>query len=105
MPEPKATHVFSDGGLEAAIEFLKRTRAELRTLRFVRVWPESFRVYDINQDCFEIKGVGYLDPDIIPILQHVNTNFNPQTIHDPVDIEYKEFKTGRRYPWAQDRVM
>jgi hypothetical protein len=35
----------------------------------------------------------------------VNTVYNRDTIHDPIAEPYKEFKTGRRYPWAQDRVM
>jgi hypothetical protein len=35
----------------------------------------------------------------------VNTAFNPETIHNPIDLEYKEFKTGRRRAWAEDRVM
>jgi hypothetical protein len=28
--------------------------------------------------------------------------FNPRTIHEATDDEYK---TGRRHPWAKDRVM
>ncbi|MBY0523101.1 MAG: hypothetical protein K2R98_06865 [Gemmataceae bacterium] len=98
-----ATHDFSS--LDPAVEFLKRTRAELRMLRKVRIWKDRLHVYDINGDCFEVRGVGYLDPDIVPLLKHLNTNYNPDTIHAPTDDEYKEFKTGRRYPWAQDRVM
>jgi hypothetical protein len=35
----------------------------------------------------------------------VNAAFDPATIHDPTDAEYKEFLTGRRFPWAHDRVM
>ena len=27
------------------------------------------------------------------------------SLHNPTDAEYKEFDTGRRYPWAYDRVM
>ena len=34
-----------------------------------------------------------------------NVAFDPATIHDPTDAEYKEFLTGRRFPWAHDRVM
>ena len=54
---------------------------------------------------FEVRGVGYRDADVIPLLQSVNTAFNPETIHEPIDVEYKEFGAGRRYPWAYDRVM
>jgi hypothetical protein len=107
MPEtaPLATHEFRPGELDAALEFLKRTRSELRMLRMARVWRDRFRVYDVNGDSFEITGVGYPDADIVPVLNAVNTNFKPEHIHDAFDGEYKEFKTGRRYPWARDRVM
>jgi len=105
QPEPLATHEFRAGELDAALEFLKRTRSELRMLRMVRVWTDHFRVYDVNGDCFEVTRVGYPDEGIVPLLNAVNTNFKPEYIHDPVDGAYKEFKTGRRYPWAQDRVM
>ncbi len=105
MSEPLATHDYTPGDLEAALEFLKRTRAELRTLRMVRVWPDRLQVIDVNKDCFEVRGVGYKDADVIPLLKSVNTAFNPETIHEPIDVEYKEFGAGRRYPWAYDRVM
>lgn len=102
---PLATHHYRPGELTAALEFLKRTRSELRTLRFARVWTDRLRVYDVNGDCFEVAGIGYPDEDIIPLLNAVNTNFKPEWIHRPASGEYKEFKTGRRYPWARDRVM
>lgn len=105
MTEPLATHEFRPGELEAALEFLKRTRSELRTLRKVRIWPDRLHVIDVNKDCFEIRGIGYKDADVIPLLRNINTAFNPQTIHDATAAEYKEFDTGRRHPWAEDRVM
>ena len=43
--------------------------------------------------------------DIVPVLKSFDTPFNPETIHASFAGEYKEFKTGRRYPWAADRVM
>jgi hypothetical protein len=103
MTTPLATHDFTD--VQAALEFLKRTRAELRTVNKVRVWKDRLQVIDVNKDCFEIRGVGYEHPDVVALLQAVNTAFNPDTIHAPVDAEYKEFGAGRRYPWAYDRVM
>ena len=102
---PLAVHAYRPGGLDQAMEFLKRTRSELRLLRMVRVGKESLRVYDVNGDSFEIRGLGYPDPDLIPMLQSINAVYNPATIHDPTDAEYKEFKTGRCRPWAEDRVM
>ena len=105
MTEPLATHDYTQGGLTAALEFLKRTRSELRNLRMVRVWKDCFRVYDINGDCFEVRGVGYPDADVVPLLRAVNAAFDPKTIHDPTDLDYKELLTGRRHPWAEDRVM
>jgi len=105
MAEPLATHDYRPGGLDAVLEFLKRTRAELRTLRKVRVWQDKFHIIDINKDYFEIRGIGYQDADIIPLLKGVNTAYNPDTIHQPTDAPFKEFDTGRRHPWAEDRVM
>ena len=105
MTEPLATHDFADGGLEAAIAFFRRTRNELRTLRLVRVSTDWVRLFDVNGDYFELRGLGYTDPEIIPVLRSFDTPFNPDTIHTSVAAPYTEFKTGRRYPWAADRVM
>jgi hypothetical protein len=105
MTTPLATHDYAPGGLDAALEFLKRTRSELRTLRKVRVWKDRVQVLDVNQDYFEVRGIGYKDADVIPLLRSVNTAFNPETIHNDVEVEYKEFGAGNRYPWAYDRVM
>jgi len=105
MSAPKATHDYTSGGLDAAVEFVKRTRAELRTLRKVRVWTDKLQIIDVNKDYFEVRGLGYADADVVPVLKQINTAFNPDTIHNPVDLEYKEFDTGRRHPWAEDRVM
>jgi hypothetical protein len=105
MPTPLATHDFKPDGLAAALEFLKRTRSELRTLRKVRVWIDRLHIIDVNKDYFEVRGIGYPDADIVPLLRNLNTAFNPQTIQEPTTAEYKEFDTGRRHPWAEDRVM
>jgi hypothetical protein len=104
MSTPTATFEFA-ADVPATLEFLKRTRWELRELRLVRVWKDRLQVHDVNRDFFEIRGVGYPDADIVPLLRAVNTAFDPATIHDPTDAEYKEFKTGRRHTWAEDRVM
>ena len=105
MTTPRATHDYAPGGLAVALEFLKRTRSELRTLYRVRVWKDRVQVIDVNHDFFELRGIGYPDADVVPLLQNVNTAFNPETIHNAVDAEYKEFGAGNRYPWAHDRVM
>jgi hypothetical protein len=105
MSEPKATHEYAEGGLAAALEFLKRTRSELRSLRKARLWRDRLQVFDINGDYFEVRGIGYPDADIAALLRAVNTAFDPATIAQMTNLEYKEFKTGRRHPWAEDRVM
>jgi hypothetical protein len=103
--EPLATHDFANGGVDAAIAFFRRTRSELRTLRFVRVSTNWIRLFDINGDFFELRGLGYPDAEVIPVLRSFDTPFDAVRIHAPIDAEYKEFRTGRRYPWAADRVM
>lgn len=105
MTAPLATRDYAHGGLDAAVEFVKRTRAELRQLRRVRVGRDRLQIFDINGDYFELRGVGYADADVVPLLRMINTAYNPQTLHEPTDAEFKEFDTGRRYPWAYDRVM
>jgi len=105
MPEPRATLDYATADLEAAFAFLKRTRFELRELRKVYVWKDRLHIIDINGDIFEIRGIGYTHNDIVPVLNNINTAYNPQTIHEPIAAEYKEFKTGRRRAWAEDRVM
>jgi len=100
-----ASFDFEPGKLDEVLQFLKRTRSELRMIRKVRVYRDSVRVVDINGDWFEVVGVGYPDPDVVPVLRAVNTAFNTSTIHVPVSDEYKEFGAGRRYTWAADRVM
>ncbi len=102
---PRAEFDYLPGRLDEALEFLKRTRSELRTLRMVRVWTDRLQVFDVNHDFFEVRGIGYADAEIVPLLELVNTNFKPETIHAPIASPYKEFLTGRRYPWAHDRVL
>lgn len=105
MSVPLATHDHVAGELSPTFEFLKRTRWELRFLRKARVWTDRFQIIDVNGDAFEVRGVGYPDTDVVPLLRAVNTAFDPQTIHDPTDQPFKEFDTGRRHTWAEDRVM
>lgn len=100
-----AEATFDPADVDGALEFLKRTRFELRELRRVRVWKDKLEVFDINGDSFVLEGIGYTHPSIVPILNNINTAFNPRTIHDPTNDAYKEFKTGRRRAWAEDRVM
>lgn len=103
--EPLATFDFDPGDPDAALEFLKRARFELRMLRKVRVWTDRVQIFDVNGDYFEIRGLGYPDAQVVPVLDNINTAYKRELIHDPIDRDYKEFLTGRRYPWAADRVM
>jgi hypothetical protein len=96
---------YQPGKLDEALQFLKRTRSELRELRCVRVWVDRFEVMDVNKDVFEIRGLGYPDSDIVAVLEAVQATYRPESIHQPPEGPFKEFKTGRRYPWAADRVM
>ena len=105
MTEPRASHEYLPGGLEAVLEFVKRTRKELRSLRMVRLWRDHVHIIDVNKDYFEVRGIGYADAEIVPLLRLINTAYNPETLHAPTEAEYKEFDTGRRHPWAEDRVM
>lgn len=96
---------YEAGQVNVVLEFLKRTRSELRMLRKAYVYRDKVQVFDVNGDWFEVGGIGYPDADVLPVLDAVNTAFNRETIHKPTEAEYKEFKTGRRYTWALDRVM
>src|SRR5829696_3428289 len=79
-----ATHDYTPGGLDAALDFVKRTRSELRALRLVRAWKDRLQIIDVNKDCFEIRGLGYADADAVPVLRQVNAAFNPETLHTPI---------------------
>jgi hypothetical protein len=105
MSEPKATHEYAAGGRAAALEFLKRTRSELRSLRKAWLWRDRLQVFDINGDYFEVRGVGFADADVVELLRAVNAAFDPTTIHQAPPGEYRELATGRRHAWAEDRVM
>src|SRR5437660_3563 len=71
----------------------------------VLAWAAAQDRVLITNDRNTMVGVAYPDADVVPILRAVNTAFDPVTIHEPTDAEYKEFLTGRRYTWAHDRVM
>ncbi len=103
-PPPRAVLEYR-GDAAAVLEFLKRTRWELRELRWAFVGRDWLRVIDVNRDSFEVRGLGYADPAIIAALRAVNAAFDPATIHEPTTAEYKEFSTGRRHAWAEDRAM
>jgi hypothetical protein len=104
LPPPRAVHTFT-GDLPAALEFLKRTRWELRELRWARVYADRLVVIDVNRDSFEIQGVGYTQPVAATLLRAVNAAFDPAALPQPTTQPYKEFSTGRRHAWAEDRVM
>ena len=93
------------GKLDDVLEFLKQTRDNLRTLRKVRVWPDRVRIFDVNGDFFQVTGIGYPDADVAPLLRAIGTSFKPESIHRPIERPYKEFTTGRRFPWAEDRIL
>jgi len=105
MTTPLAIHDYTPGGLDAARDFLKRSRSELRMLRKVRLWRDKFQIIDVNKDYFEVRGIGYADADIVPLLKMINAAYNPETLQEATPAEYKEFGTGRCHPWAHDRVM
>jgi hypothetical protein len=103
--EPLAVIHYEPGDVNTVLEFLKRTRNELRTLRKVYVWTERLQVFDVNGDYFQVDGIGYPDEDIEVVLDAVHTSYKPESIHNAFAGKYKEFKTGKRIPWAEDRIL
>jgi hypothetical protein len=104
-PNEQLTFDYAPGRLEAALDFLKHMRYRFRTQRMVRVWPDRLEAFDVNGDSFVIRGLGYAAEDVVPVLDALNAAYKRETIHEPTPQPYKEFKTGRRYTWAADRVM
>ena len=49
MSSPLATHDYIAAEANAAFEFLKRTRWELRELRYVRVFPDRLQIIDVTR--------------------------------------------------------
>ena len=105
QPEPVASCQYETGQLASVLEFLKRTRAELKELHKVRVWRQRVEIYDVNGDHFDVLDLGYLDRDVVELLRSIGTSFKPELIHQPIQRDYKEFKAGRRFPWAEDRIL
>ena len=101
----RATHRHEPGDVRSSLEFLKRTRAELRQLRRVCLWTDRLLIVDVNGDAFEIDGLGYPDPEVIPLLDSINAAYDPKTVHGPTEAAFKELRLGRCRPWAEDRVM
>ena len=56
----------------------------MRSLRSSRVSRDYLQIFDVNHDIFEVRGVGYPDAEIVPILQAINTAFDPTKVHDRV---------------------
>lgn len=105
QPHPLATHRHHSDRLNETLDFLKRTRSELSELRRVQVSTEWLRVFDVNGDCFEVTGLGYVDAEVVPVLDSVNAVYKRESIANVIERPFKEFKTGKRRPWAEDRVM
>ena len=102
---PLAVHDYARAAWTPPWTFLKRTRAELRLLRMVRLGKDLLHVYDVNKDF--VRGPRHRLPRrrrgaALAERQH---GLQPRDDPRPTDAEYKEFDTGRRHPWAEDRVM
>lgn len=104
-PDAPPTFVYRPGVMDEVRTFLKQMRERLRTGRLVRVWEDRLEAYDVNGDSFVIEGLGYTMPEVVEVLDALNAAYKKAAIHEPTTRPYKEFKTGRRYPWAADRVM
>lgn len=102
---PVAVHQHVAGELAATLDFLKQMRYRLRELRLAHVGEHWLRAFDVNGDFVEITGVGYVDDEIVAVLDALNAVYKRESIHAPAARPYKEFKTGKRRPWAEDRVM
>jgi hypothetical protein len=100
-----ASFRFEPGRVDDALEFLKRIRSELRMVRKARAFRDRVQVLDVNGDWFEIEGIGFPDAEVVEILKAVNAAFKRESVHNPIEDDYKEFNAGRRYAWAADRVM
>ena len=102
---PVATHTHDRENLSDTLDFLKRIRSELSETRRVQVATDWLLVFDVNGDCFEVTGLGYVDEEIVAVLDSLNTVYKRESIHNPIERPFKEFKTGKRRCWAEDRVM
>jgi hypothetical protein len=96
---------YRPGELDAVHDFIRQMRYRFPTQRMVRVWPDRIEVFDVNCDAYEIRGLGYSHADVVSVLDAVNAVYRKDVIHEPISLPYKEFKTGKRYTWANDRVM
>ena len=56
--QPLATYDYVTGSPQQAFEFLKRTRSELRMLRFVRVWPVPDQTGVRRHEAYAVQWFG-----------------------------------------------
>ncbi|REJ89389.1 MAG: hypothetical protein DWQ34_06625 [Planctomycetota bacterium] len=96
---------YTPGKIDEVHAFIRQMRYRFRTQRMVRVWTDRVEVFDVNADAYEIRGLGYPAEEIVQVLDALNAVYRKEAIHEPTENPYKEFKTGRRYTWANDRVM
>ena len=104
-PDNRPVVDYRPGEIAAVHEFIRQMRYRFPTQRMVRVWPDRVEVFDVNSDAYEIRGLGYPHAEVVEVLDAVNAVYRKDVIHEPTPLPYKEFKTGKRYTWANDRVM
>jgi len=80
---------YQPGQVNEVLEFLKRTRSELRMLRKAYVYRDRVQVLDVNGDWFQVNGVGYPDAEVVPGLVVFRFDAplflaNPRTLRDQI---------------------
>ena len=71
----------------------------------VRVEPTRTSIIDINGDPFVVEGLGYGDPNLIPLLERLGAAFDPQALRQltPGDTVTREYKLTRAWAWGAER--
>jgi hypothetical protein len=103
-PEPVAVYTGSLDDTPALIQFFRREKDRLRSLRKLVISPERTVLWDVNRDRLEFPGLTYGAPALEALLRELGVVFQPQAVRDPA-ARVTEFDLSVRHPWGEDRVM
>ena len=91
---------------DAALKHIRVNRESFRALRRIVLGPERATVFDINNDAFQIDGIGWKTEGVRRFLQGLGASFDPTQVDvPPISGDSKEFKVVKSDPWGHDRIL
>jgi hypothetical protein len=96
---------YDPAGPNPVRHILLAQRRACNTANRVRLEPTRLTILDINGDAFLVEGLGYGDPNLIPLLQNLGAAFDPDVIRrlTPDDPTTFEYPLSRAWAWGAER--